>query len=133
MENFIWQDLLTLFAVIVGAVLSARRIPDFPNDSFIAKFALGLHVTVVVAIFSTMANPAINIWNNVDWVFNMFKFNLPLLVYAIIISMGMALLLNSTFQTVLISVHSNNMKLIPTALLMSTFDMFILIHLMCIF
>lgn len=133
MGNFIWQDLLTLFAVFSGAVLSARRIPDFPNESFIAKFSMGFHITVVVAIFSTMASPNIDLWNHVNWVYNKFSFNLPLIAYAVIISMGMALLLNSTFQTILIKVNNNKAYLIPTAFAMSSFDLFILIHLMCIF
>lgn len=133
MAEFDWKDLLTLSAVIIGAILSARQIPGFPSNNNIAKFTVGIHVTVVVAIFTTMATPSIDIWSDVSWIKSAFNFALPLLIYAIIITMGMALLLNSTYQTIIIKVHQNKMYLVPTAIGMFSFDMFVLIHLMCIF
>lgn len=133
MGHFVWQDLLAIAAALIGALQSARRIPDFPDDNGYAKFALGLHITVVVAIFSTMANPSVSILSNVEWVQNKFGFAIPLLGYALIIALGMSLTINSVFQTILIKVHDNSYFLVPVTLIMASFDIFILTHMMFIF
>ena len=114
----IWQDLVAFVAAVGGAFQSSRKIPGFPDDSKLAKFSLGLHITVFVAIFSCMASPSVSLDNEVTWVRNLFDFPMPLIGYALIISLGMALILNTIFQTVLIKVKEKQNLLVTFALIM---------------
>ncbi|MCK4346735.1 MAG: hypothetical protein KAX05_15735 [Bacteroidales bacterium] len=133
MGNFIWQDLLALAAAFFGAIESARKMPNYPNDKYLARFVLGFHITIIVALFCTMANPNVDLWGDVDWLVRKANFQIPLLVYTLIVAFGISRTLNLGFQSVIVKFSGNQFIFVSTALLMAFWDLFILGHIMWIF
>lgn len=132
MNCFAWQDLIALAGAIFGAIQSSRVTPDFPIHIYIARFVNGLHISVTVAIFGTMTTTT-NLMTEVVWVQNKFGFYIPLIAYAIIITMGMTLLVSSLLQTILTTIQNKKNYLIVIAAIMIIIDLAILVHMMSIF
>ncbi len=133
MGNFIWQDLLALAAAFFGAIESARKMPNYPNEKYLARFVFGFHITIIVALFCTMANPNVDLWGDVDWLVEKADFQIPLLVYTMIVAFGISRTLNLALQSVIVNYSENQFILVPIALFMGVWDLLILGHIMWIF
>jgi hypothetical protein len=127
MDLFDWKDLLVIVAALFGAVLSSRKLPGINSASIWVNFTKEIITTVCIANFCTIIYA-----NDINRTVHFLGECFPFYAYALFISLGVVVVLNLSFQAILLKIQDKKEILYFFTPFVSIVELAVLCHLLYI-
>jgi hypothetical protein len=129
MDFFNWKDIFVVLTAIFGAIWSSKKMPGINSSSMVLNFAKEIMTTVSIVNFCTIIYSE-NINRNI--VIKLLNEGIPFYAYALAVSLGVVLVVNAIFQTILVKKQNDTRFLWFFVPFISIINLGILVHLLYI-